>query len=379
MPLNTGKSKRYCSTCHCRHGYQLACSQEKEKEKEKQKRYRYRHRHHHRTPPSTQSQSKSRKRRHQELVSCNDPNIQTNTRSVGLGLSLGQKQKQYKPKDDTCPICLEVRGRQQTLGCGHSMCPECYASMTQPDPSSRVGVPPAKKAAKCPLCRAEMFRGQESEYYCRTSYRHRRSYRLVETLSLDDSDDEDDFPLTEQEMLEEFEREEQEEQEERDFGLAQDMMLLSEALELMYRWKNLGGDLISNAMEKMADLMAGAPDAYLKRPDVVREKSRLGLQLDRAQARLVCQLVEIWNALYTVDPPEDPYGWEGQVLGELRRLFGYSTWVTQVDLEKLRPQNEAMGIRQLIHWNTSTEGDMEEDGPPRPLSESDGIFVFCAS
>ena len=311
------------------------------------------------TKTTQDSQPKaSRKRRRQELISHHNPSVRQ------------RAQNRKPPKlegDASCPVCLEVKGRQHQLGCGHSLCQECYTSMTAHLTTDdkilwSCGRPwgPVVKMPRCPMCRADMFRGKAGTYLCdHRPHTKPRSFPLVSQRTLFERDDEDEFPMDEEQLLEEQMQEEQEEQEYLEEARLQEVSILSEAIEYLAKWQQYGSPVITRVMEHFAGEIV--TNQYgRERPYLKTEMAREGVCLDRAQALVLCQLVEIYNCLF-MDPPNDPYGWEGQVIGELRRIFGQSTWVTRVDLEKLGLQNENRQLRLQLQVppvvNNLNEGD----------------------
>ena len=339
MTNDTGKTKRYCQKCRTRHSFKSHCKV---------------------TKTTQDSQPKaSRKRRRQELISHHNPSVR-------------QRAQHRKPTklegDASCPVCLEVKGRQHQLGCGHSLCQECYTSMTAHLTTDdkilwSCGRPwgPAVKMPRCPMCRADMFRGKAGTYLCdHRPHTKPRSFPLVSQLTLFERDDEDEFPMDREQLLEEQMQEEQEEQDYLEDAHLQDLSILSDAIGYLAKWQQYGSPVITRVMEHFAGEII--MNQYgRERPDLKTEMAREGVCLDHAQALVVGQLVEIYNCLFTVDPPNDPYGWEGQVIGELRRIFGQSTWVTRVDLEKLGLQNENRQLRLQLQVapgvNNLNEGD----------------------
>jgi hypothetical protein len=300
MTLQNSKTKRYCHSCHTRHGFQRDCHEiHKQIEMGSEK-------------PSNASPNLIRKRKHGDIIlkpeETNNPSRASMTRKKPFSVSF---------ECQSCPVCLEVRGKQQKLGCGHGLCCDCYQGIITSDCSS-----------KCPLCRAAMFRGESCSYrmYSRTGG-YQRMYQLSARRPVtDDSYSEDD-------SLDEYgEYNDYDEQHERDFSLNMetgDHLLLNEAVETLSQWKTQGGDLISHEMESVAHyLTSGQHGGSLA--------ERYGIKMNSVQASLVSHLVEIYSTLYTVSSPEDPYGRYGLIIGELRRVFGYASWVTEVDLEALR-------------------------------------------
>ena len=112
--------------------------------------------------------------------------------------------------------------------------------------------------------------------------------------------------------------------------------LIGRMTALLQQWKLLGGDLISHEMESVADCLNSKDNHPLHGiPYGEYLAKKHGITMSQEQAVSISELVAIWDSLYSVDPPEDPYSRYGLIIGELRRIFGYASWVTQVDVASL--------------------------------------------
>ena len=334
MSQRKGTTKRYCSDCHTQHGFRRECH-----EASKTK--------------STRSTRSTKLKRKRDTYQSDFPEICVKTFD-----KKAQKTPPFMtvcPSCPSCPVCLEVRGKQKKLGCGHQLCFDCYASISKNEEGSR-----------CPLCRADMFRGKSGTYRMKPNH-GQRTVTLVEELrfeevSDDDVDDDYDEMDLETQLREEREWVEIQEQEE-----ASDQFVLTfEVAPDLKKWKELGGDLISHELEVAAKYL-------VYKEDFIRDRA-WGEQMlewitcaefDKPHAEVICRLMDNYGTLNSVSPPKDPYGPTGLILGELRRVFGYSSWVTTVDLDVLQPK-EPMWV-----------SDVEEGGVTmfRVPSTEDG-FAF---
>ena len=306
MKIESSETRRYCPSCNSSHGYQNEC---KDMAKLLKKR--------------TKSKKPSKKRKRHGL------NLRTDENTSYLKPILStKKQITLSRESRACPVCLEIRGKQQPLGCGHGLCHECYHGIIDSDGLSR-----------CPLCRADMFRGKACSYGITLTKRcfHRmprgtiKQYRLFAICDdLDSSDDDLIYDSSDEtESLDEYDREFQINME---MG---DKILLTDAKITLKHWKMLGGDTISHEMESLAmNTNVVAYPFEEERPDdlIVTQSD---FKMTYIQAMLVCHLVDIYSQLYNVGPPSDPYSHDGLIIGELRRIFGYSSWVTGLDMDTL--------------------------------------------
>jgi hypothetical protein len=93
--------------------------------------------------------------------------------------------------------------------------------------------------------------------------------------------------------------------------ISDELKLLYEAAPALLNWRKLGGQNITREMEEA----------------LIGEST---IQLTPEQNTVLIRLMDIWYNLFSVAPPSSPYSQTGQILGELRRIFGKSSWVTKI-------------------------------------------------
>ena len=295
MTRANGRTHRYCSICHQRHAPKAnpSCLAKLASEKT--------------MTTSKRSCSKvNRKRKHSETVTTSDMDYTFKNKT-----KKETSKKVVIPKQ--CPICLEDRGHQHTLGCGHGLCKECYSTLVK-----------SNKSARCPMCRADMFRSKACDYRI-SNVRHR-------TWSLTNENAEvEDLPnLTwdwDSESESELEWDSHYVGDDPEHVVASEELLLLEAADALDGWKRLGGETITREMEYKAFSIISED------PRLIRQVRNNQTKVNQEQAVLVVQLSELydnmsyWGMTY---PPENPYSESGSIIGKMRLAFGYSTWVTSL-------------------------------------------------
>lgn len=367
------KTQRYCRGCHTSHSYRADClmecgccnGQSHLKQKKKQ----------HNQPKQKQTTPTStRKRKHNlltEITMSWQEDQPTSPKHNRKNSQNKNQKKTEKPTETSCPVCLEDKSLR-LLGCGHGLCQGCYGEITQ------------KEGSKCPLCRMALFRGEARNYGVRHNLRgtrrRQRSYRLVGMPTQREREEEEEA-LRE---LEEMEMESDEESElsdsDQDADQFHDEMLLSEACFVLKQWRKSGGDVISKAMEQLAFQYQGLTVQEANSGDRLPYQTQqlaqcLSVETTRSQLEIVCHLIDIYNEIYSLEPPEDIESWSAQVLGELKRVFGYATWVNRVDLDDLERQKCHFG------WGFLETLDVSgfQSGPVPNLEMEPGeIFQFKA-
>lgn len=282
---NQGDTKRYCGGCHKSHGYQKACNTPIGKIRKRMK--------------TNRVSSGCRLRKNQYLLNNGETTLVS-----------AKKQKVItSTKPEQCPICLDDKGTHMKLGCNHSVCPECYDGLTK----NRHG-------RRCPMCRAQMFRGLDRIYRCHSrngmfSYfvgRHNKQMRL-DLMTEPELDDELEYVDSDEYYSDQDSDDEYDE--------VEDNFQLYIASQQLYSWRMYGGDLISKQM------IAEANQYHCPSTSETRWLTEIGQKRCIVGTNLILGIVDTFNFLYSVDPPEDPYNTHGLIIGELRRVLGYSTWI----------------------------------------------------
>ncbi len=368
------KTQRYCRGCHTRHSYRADClmecgscnGQSHLKQKHKQQKQKQ--------PAPTPT----RKRKHDLLTEINQSWQEDQPTSPKHNLKNSQKKNQKKtekPTETSCPVCLEDKSLR-LLGCGHGLCQGCYGEITQ------------KEGSKCPLCRMALFGGEARNYGVRHNLRgtrrRQRSYRLVGLPTQREREEEEEAlrELEEMEMESDVESDVESELSDSDQEADQfhDEMLLSEASFVLKQWRESGGDVIGKAMEQLAfqyqDLTVQEANSGDRLPYQTQQLAQcLSVETTRSQLEIVCHLIDIYNEIYSMEPPEDIESWSAQVLGELKRVFGYATWVNQVDLDVLESQKpyDLGGFLETLDVSAFQSGPV-----PNLEMEPGEIFQFKA-
>ena len=96
----------------------------------------------------------------------------------------GVKKKEKTSKCIDCPICMSVKGKYKTLGCGHELCDECHFNILNSDTLQD----------QCPICRKNMFSENYKTYVIyRNHHGTSGKYTLVNADSPTDNESEFDF------------------------------------------------------------------------------------------------------------------------------------------------------------------------------------------
>ena len=84
-----------------------------------------------------------------------------------------------------CPICLTVKGKYKTLGCGHEICTSCHTNILKSDTLQD----------NCPMCRKSIFNDNFVTYLLCARRGVSKSYSLVnvEYMNGFDSDSDDSY------------------------------------------------------------------------------------------------------------------------------------------------------------------------------------------
>ena len=96
----------------------------------------------------------------------------------------GVKKKEKTSKCIDCPICMTVKGKYKTLGCGHELCNECHFNILKTDTLQD----------QCPLCRKNMFCENYKSYIL---YRNHHGSSGSYTLRTEPPSHEDSFTFDE--------------------------------------------------------------------------------------------------------------------------------------------------------------------------------------
>jgi len=152
----------------------------------------------------------------------------------------------------------------------------------------------------------------------------------------------------------EYEDEDEDEREEEEYQQAiqiGDNLLLTDASVTLEQWRAHGGDTISHDM----GLVAYALTCNVEHPLNGKQygmwlADMYNIKMSATQASLVSHLGEIYATLNTINPPDDPYSHNGIIIGELRRVFGYSSWVTKDEFEKLSTDSRQSQFREIL-WS----------------------------
>lgn len=310
-------TKRYCHHCCNQHGYRSDCYKPTKRTK----------------TAKTTKRTKMTKtsKRGTKRVTNNRQRKSDQLMKIGQGLlcpsnTMATERLRKTAAPENCPICLDVRGKQNRLGCGHHLCGDCYGRLLKSDSGS-----------KCPLCRAQMFCGKSIKYRVYKDHHQQRTMTLFDAESLitmfqslvDEIDQEFDYtPPTYEDFEEYWESEEQWWKSLEDEKASDEFTLLYEAAPALLDWRKQGGQVITREMEAAAEREEMTDQlGEIERITNAGQKTRL---LTQEKKSVVIRLIDIYQNLFSVSPPSEPYSQTGQILGELKRIFGYSSWVTEI-------------------------------------------------